>query len=128
MEFDKRRLTRDIRIIINKYLKRYKVSYDKELDTKFDININNNGDVEIKMPQYLIFADKGRKAGNPPPIKDIELWLKRKGIGGKDLQSKSYAIARKIAQRGFRGKNFLEPMNKEIKNFINNNLTNYIKL
>jgi hypothetical protein len=128
MEFDKRRLTRDIRVIINKYLKRHKVSYDKELHTKFDIDIDTFGNVDIKMPNYLIFADKGRKAGNPPPIKDIATWLKRKGIGGEDSESKAYAIAAKIAKRGFRGKNFLEPMNKEIIDFINNNLTNYIKL
>ena len=128
MKFDTKKLEFDIQKIVEKHLKRKKVSHNEELHTEFELSIDKFGNFELKMPSYLIFADKGRKAGTPPPVKSIMKWLENRGFHGKKMESHAYAIAKNISKMGVRGKNFLKDMNDEIEGYIKDNLAKYIIL
>ena len=131
MKIDKKPLINEIRRIIKEYLIKYKVSSDENLHEKFDIIIKNDGSLSINAPSYILFADSGRKAGNPPPINAIFTWLKTakfsKNRDDATLTQLAFAISKNIGKYGFRGKNFLKPMLEEINKFYNNNILNYIQ-
>ena len=56
---------------------------------------------------YSQQLETGRRAGKFPPIKDIEQWIRDKGIIPVDITVKSLAflIARKIAREGWKREN-----------------------
>lgn len=75
---------------------------------------------------YAFYVEFGRRPGKRPPIRDIQRWVKRKGLAGrygvksrKRLGSKSqrdkedlqlaFAIANSIAQNGVKARPFLFP-------------------
>ena len=131
MKIDKKPLIREIKKIIKEFLTKYKVSSDENLHEKFDIIINKDATLTIKAPSYILFADTGRKPGNPPPVNDILKWLKTEKISKKrdhsTLQQLAFAISRNIGKNGFKGKKFMEPMLNEINQYYNNNILNYIQ-
>lgn len=69
----------------------------------------------IKMPEYGLYVDRGRKPGSkPPPISVIKDWVKTKGIGqfrddkGRFItnNSQAFLIARKIGRDGIKARPF----------------------
>jgi hypothetical protein len=67
--------------------------------------------VEVFMPNYAIYVEKGRKPGvKAPPVRVIVDWIKRKKIplrGGR-INAVAYAIARSIGRWGIKAKPFIE--------------------
>jgi len=66
-----------------------------------------NRKVQLNLPAYLIFLEKGRGptgknaiVGNPPMIRRIQQWCKEKGIPDKA----AWAIKKKIDKTGYVGK------------------------
>jgi hypothetical protein len=51
---------------------------------------------------YGLFAEKGRKAGTPPPVSAVRGWAVRHGIN-------PYVLARAIGRKGTKGKPYMEP-------------------
>lgn len=131
MKIDKPPLIREIRKIIKDFLIKYKVSSDENLHEKFDIIIKNDASLTIKSPSYILFADSGRKAGNPPSVDDIFNWLKTEKFSKKrdeaTLRQLAFAISKNIGKNGFKGKKFLTPMLEEINKYYHNNIFNYIQ-
>ena len=89
----------------------------------------------LKADYYLTYVDEGRKKGNPPPTKDIEKWIKVKGIsfnrvraskGNKNKGIKNYKlsnekaafmVARSIGKKGIKATNVI---NTSINNVLSN--------
>lgn len=75
--------------------------------------------VEVFMPNYAIYVDKGRKAGTKaPPVRVIIEWIKKKKIplrGGR-INAVAYAIARSIGRWGIKAKPFIERSADELFN------------
>jgi len=78
----------------------------------------------LKADYYLRYVDEGRKKGNPPPSKEIEKWIKVKGISlrsDKGVKYKpaqaAFVISRSIGKKGIKATNVI---NKSINNVLNN--------
>lgn len=63
-----------------------------------DVTMNFFGEITFKSPadSYSDNADKGRRAGNFPPLNEIRAWVSREGLDERLV----YPIARSIALRG----------------------------
>lgn len=97
---------------IIKYIKKWAKTIEKEIKNKLSWtdNLKNNIEVEVsedglslRMPEYGIFVDSGRKPGKQPPLNVIYKWTKRKNIDPKF----AYPIARKIGKEGIEPKPFI---------------------
>ena len=75
--------------------------------------------VEVFMPNYAIYVEKGRKPGvKAPPVYVIVAWIKKKKIplrGGR-INAVAYAIARSIGRWGIKAKPFIERSADELFN------------
>lgn len=67
-------------------------------------------ELEISMPDYAVFVDKGRKPGKQPPLDVIKKWTKRKGIPEKA----AFPIARNIGKFGIKPTNFTVPVRSRL--------------
>jgi hypothetical protein len=101
--------------LIQETLIRNLLAIDPDLSTSRlvrDIRAVPVGDsVEVFMPNYAIYVEKGRKPGvKAPPVSVIVAWIKRKKIplrGGR-INAVAYAIARSIGRWGIKAKPFIE--------------------
>jgi hypothetical protein len=101
--------------LIQETLIRNLLAIDPDLSTSRlvrDIRAVPVGDsVEVFMPNYAIYVEKGRKPGvKAPPVSVIVSWIKRKKIplrGGR-INAVAYAIARSIGRWGIKAKPFIE--------------------
>lgn len=75
----------------------------RKLDEKYSL--------VISYPFYGKYVDQGRKPGKRPPVNDIRVWCKLKGIP----ESAAFPIAKKIGEKGFKGINFTKPYYDDIK-------------
>lgn len=78
----------------------------------------------LKADYYLKYVDEGRKKGNPPPSKEIEKWVKVKGISFKNSKGVKYkpaqaafVISRSIGKKGIKATNVI---NTSINNVLSN--------
>lgn len=100
----------------------------KVVDTIKGLNL------EIEMPDYWVFLDKGRRPGKQPPLSVIKKWCSRKGIP----KGAAFPIAKKIGKFGLKPTNFTMPfargipalddkIEKTIKNALDIELEAFIK-
>lgn len=79
--------------------------------------VANNEGVSVLMPDYADFVDSGRKPGRMPPIASIIKWVREKHLDipkGYTLESFAFAIGRKIAKKGTKGRFFYDEMVKRV--------------
>jgi len=72
--------------------------------------------LDISMIDYWQYVDEGRKAGRMPPVSKIREWLTYPNVREKlqqnsdrelsNLDSKAFAIAKKIGEKGTKGTDF----------------------
>jgi hypothetical protein len=72
--------------------------------------------LEILMLDYWQYVDEGRKAGRMPPVSKIQEWLTYPNVREKlqqnsdkefsNIESKAFAIAKKIGEKGTKGTDF----------------------
>lgn len=75
-------------------------------DVRYVISNNN---INLIIPDYYIFIEKGRKhSTSPPPIKNIIDWMKEKGISAGNKNSIAYKIRAAIAKDGIKARPFLD--------------------
>lgn len=81
----------------------------------------DKGRVQVLMPSYAEFVDRGRKAGKFPPIKSILKWIREKNIkvpNAYTLEQFAFLIGRKIEKKGTKGKFFLEEMANRLTELV----------
>ena len=76
--------------------------------------VNDDYVLTISMPEYGIFADRGRGPGKMPPEEPILEWMNSKGIDTKAV----YAIRRKIGREGTEGYHFLKVLKDNMPEFM----------
>lgn len=72
--------------------------------------INDDG-FSIRYLSYGQFIEEGRGKGFPP-VKPIQDWIRERGIRprkGQSVEQLSYAIAKKLAKKGYAPKPFIQP-------------------
>lgn len=72
--------------------------------------VDNNG-FSVVYQSYGQFVDQGRGRGFPP-VKPIQDWIRERGIKprkGQTVEQLSFAIAKKLAKRGYAPKPFIQP-------------------
>lgn len=88
-------ILKDVIALYERSGKKVTGNFAQQLDVKVD---GNSG--QLLGVEYL----SGREPGKMPPTKEIEAWIKRKGIAGMVDEAKisglAYIIARKIAKEG----------------------------
>lgn len=104
-----------------------------EAKIKFKVIINGS-DIDIEMPSYYIFVEKGRKPNSKrPPVRAIYNWIKKEKIQipeGLSAKSFAYAVSNSIAKNGIKPRPFIEDLKDEISiltrdyvvNLINKNI------
>lgn len=82
--------------------------------------VNNGGEytISILAEDYLIYVDKGRKKGTPPPIQAIREWVSIKGFE----EGSEYPIAKGIGENGIDPTNVID---KSINN-VDLELTSFV--
>lgn len=90
--------------------------------------------LEVIMPSYAVFVDRGRRAGKFPPLSAIIGWIREKNIAVPKeytLEQFAFLIGRKISKKGTQGKNFLEVLADRLLelsfDFINKQIDEKIK-
>src|SRR5574343_1985524 len=75
-----------------------------------------NDEVVIRMYDYAINVDKGRRSNaTPPPIKDILSWIKEKGITSQlPIEQLAFASSNMIGKKGIKPRQFLENLQEEV--------------
>ncbi len=69
------------------------------------------------------FVRFGRKPGKMPPVSAIMAWIEVKfAKGGKEAQSMAWAIAKKIADRGVRGRDILRGIRSDLNERVKINV------
>jgi len=55
---------------------------------------------------YALYVERGRRKGaKRPPVRAIELWVRTKlGITGREARGVAFVIARRISERGIKGR------------------------
>jgi hypothetical protein len=86
-----------------------------EAVSKFKVEVNGN-ELDVVIPGYYLFVDKGRKKGKRPPVNAILNWIKREKIKvpqGVNLLSFAYAVANSIGKEGIKPRPFIEEVQDE---------------
>lgn len=66
--------------------------------------------ISLASNDYITFIEKGRKRGKYAPVKDLERWVRAKGIASdrKKVTSIAFAINNKIKKEGIKPRPILE--------------------
>lgn len=78
-----------------------------------------NLDTQITGPDYAIFVDKGRRAGDRmPPVQAIKDWINTRKIrvAGRSTEQLAWAMAKSIAKKGIRARPFIAPSLENVTN------------
>lgn len=105
--------------VVKQILSRFGLK-DSQLNKTIEIKQGLNN-IEMISPEYIIFADRGRKAGKMPPVKAIKEWLMNEPgmkIDPDKIDSVAYVIAKSIATNGVKGKLFLDKLIQELYDMI----------
>lgn len=97
-----------------------------EAKKKFKVTLNNK-ELNVSIPGYYTYVDKGRKKGKRPPIKPIIDWVKRNKLDipeGSSVESIAFAVANSIANDGIKPRPFIEELQLEIGIQTRNYLVN----
>jgi hypothetical protein len=98
----------------------------QEAKKKFKVTLNNK-ELNVSIPGYYTYVDKGRKKGKRPPIKPIIDWVKRNKLeipDGSSVESIAFAVANSIANDGLKPRPFIEELQLEIGMQTRNYLVN----
>jgi len=98
----------------------------QEAKKKFKVTLNNK-ELNVSIPGYYTYVDKGRKKGKRPPIKPIIDWVKRNKLeipDGSSVESIAFAVANSIANEGLKPRPFIEELQLEIGMQTRNYLVN----
>jgi len=105
---------------------------------KMDIVQTDDGGVSVTLldSEYIFNVDEGRKPGKYAPIKELEDWVKRKGLATekKKVTAIAFAINNKIKREGIRPKRIISTtvdqtlplFNKIADKIITTQLDNYL--
>jgi len=126
MQPDLDKLRKTLKVLLEKTLKDTNLQNTSIADrTTIQIDFSNNLDINVTLPQYSVFVDKGRKAkATPPPVAPILKWMKEKGIGN-DLGI-AFAISKSIGKKGIQPRPFISRFNNDLDAFINAYLDDFI--
>ena len=97
-----------------------------EAKKKFKVTLNNK-ELNVSIPGYYTYVDKGRKKGKRPPIKPIIDWVKENKLDipeGSSAESIAFAVANSIAKDGVKPRPFIEELQLEIGIQTRNYLVN----
>lgn len=93
--------------LTHKHLNNLKVEIQSVMAAK---NLDNTGEASQSLEvsgnkltgnDYIFYLDTGRAPGKFPPVQNIRDWVRLKlGISGRDLNSVSFLIGRKLANEG----------------------------
>jgi len=132
---DLAKITNSVLKVVTTVLNNANVKTTKaEAASKFEVTLNNEK-LEVIIPGYYLFVDKGRDKGNRPPVNAILNWIRKEKItvpNGVTELSFAFAVANSIANQGTKPRPFIEELNEEIGlltrdyivNTINNEITN----
>jgi hypothetical protein len=84
-----------------------------DLINSLNIEIEKTSDgaiISLASNDYITFIEKGRKRGKYAPVKDLERWVRAKGIASdqKKVTSIAFAINNKIKKEGIKPRPILE--------------------
>jgi hypothetical protein len=84
-----------------------------DLIKSLNIEIEKTSDgaiISLASNDYITFIEKGRKRGKYAPVKDLERWVRAKGIASdrKKVTSIAFAINNKIKKEGIKPRPILE--------------------
>lgn len=57
----------------------------------------NNQEVTVEMLDYWIYVNEGRKPGKYVPLDSIKIWIKQKGLKGRDKKTGRFITTEKFA-------------------------------
>ncbi len=94
-------------IITQKHLQNLKVRIQQVMSAK---SLDNTGSASASLEvnsnkllgnDYIYYIDHGRGPGRFPPVDNIRNWVRDKlGVGGRELNSVSFLVGRKISEQG----------------------------
>lgn len=121
LEFIKQELSPILTELLKNNLKNIGVKSNANILRDIEVNININDDslfLEWIVADYIIYIDKGRRAGSkPPPVRVIYDWVKRYNIGDKSL-SLAFAISKSIAKNGIKPRPVIDNTIKDAEELI----------
>lgn len=125
--------------IVNRYRDKISEYASGKLYKTIDYSITSQNDsylVTINLEEYWKFIEKGRRAGaKMPPVSAIENWIKVRKIlprpvtlkSGKQrvptVQQLAYVIARSIAKKGIKPRQFMRESIEDTMNDFNSKLS-----
>ena len=78
--------------------------------------------------RHAPFVEFGRKSGRMPKIEVLKAWVRRKlRVKEKEVNSVTFAVARKIAREGTRAQPFLRPAYEDVQKKIESIMKKYAK-
>jgi len=98
-------------IVVNSVIK------DSRIVKLTEISGSSPDSIDVKLPYYSVFVDKGRKPGKMPPVNVIAKWANRKGIPNPNKAA--WAIAKSIAKRGIEPRPFLKRFESNMNMLVN---------
>jgi hypothetical protein len=105
---------------------------------KMDIVRTDDGGISVTLldSEYIFNVDEGRRPGKYAPMKELENWVKRKGLAAekKKVTAIAFAINNKIKREGIRPKRIISTtvdqtlplFNKIADKIITTQLDNYL--
>ena len=94
-------------------LRRTKAIASGDLIKSLNIQIEKTADgiiISLASNDYITYVEKGRKRGKYAPVKELERWVRAKGIATdkKKITSIAFAINNKIKKEGIKPRPVLE--------------------
>lgn len=99
-----------------------------EAVSKFKVELNGK-ELDVIIPGYYLFVDKGRKKGKRPPVRAILNWIRDEKISipqGLTELSFAYAVANSIGNEGIKPRPFIEEVQDETAILTRDYLANII--
>ena len=112
----------DIKVVFIDILKKIDLGASNFVkNTTFELQ---GDEIIVSMPNYADFIDGGRKKNSKaPPIKAIKKFIRDKNISipnGSTEESLAFAIARSIGKKGIKAKPFLNQLQIEVQEIVQN--------